>query len=66
MTKNEAKNIFYSDANSNAIHITSPQVAFTDRIPRWFIQQFINYMAKGWISVSDKDGNKLNVFYDSH
>lgn len=64
MIEGETKSIFYSESNSLTIKTVSPQITFTDHIPRWFIQQFIKYLAKGQISIEDKDGNRLNVFYD--
>jgi hypothetical protein len=43
----------------------TPKVEFNQKVPNWFIQQFIKYMSKNLIRVIDYQGNELKVYYDA-
>ena len=54
----------YFNSSDTIITTTTPKVEFKDRVPSWFINQFIKYMGKGLIRVTDYQGNELKVYYD--
>jgi len=55
--------ITYSNKGTIPIS-TTPRVEFTHNVPTWFIDKFLNYMAKNYIKVRDYQGNELKVYYD--
>jgi len=55
--------ITYSESSPIVI-TTTPRVEFTNNVPTWFIDKFLNYMAKNYIKVRDYQGNELKVYYD--
>ena len=55
--------ITYDTDNKNIVISTTPRVEFDDRVPTWFINEFLSRMAKGQIKVKDYQGNELEVYY---
>jgi hypothetical protein len=56
-------NPYIVEAPQDAFRIVmkTPTVEFSNRVPSWFIQEFLNFMAKDLIKVRDSDGKKLEV-----
>lgn len=44
---------------------TTPRIEFKPQVPTYFIEQFLNHMAKGHIRITDYQGNELKVYYDA-
>ena len=59
----DMNNLFFNSSDT-VIVTKTPSVEFNDYVPRWFIMQFIKYMAKGHIKVKDYQGNELKVYYE--
>lgn len=58
-------NNFTFDSSKQAIlTTTTPRIEFTDRVPSHFIEQFLRYMGKGNIRITDYQGNELKVYYE--
>jgi hypothetical protein len=55
----------YFNSSESVIVTTTPKVEFNQKVPNWFINQFIKYMSKGLIRVTDYQGNELKVYYDA-
>jgi hypothetical protein len=55
----------YFNSSESVIVTTTPKVEFKNQVPNWFINQFIKYMSKGLIRVTDYQGNELKVYYDA-
>jgi len=52
------------NSESTIVKTKAPRVEFTHNVPSWFIEKFLNYMAKNYIKVKDYQGNELKVYYD--
>lgn len=50
--------------NRDSFITTTPRVEFTDKVPTWFIHEFLRRMSNGQIKVKDSQGNELVVQYD--
>jgi hypothetical protein len=55
--------ITYDTDNKNIVISTTPRVEFDDRVPTWFINEFLRRMSKGQIKVKDSTGKELKVYY---
>jgi hypothetical protein len=55
--------ITYDTDNKNIVISTTPRVEFDDRVPTWFINEFLSRMAKNQIKIKDYQGNELKVYY---
>ena len=53
------------DTTSTIIVTKTPSVEFNDKVPMYFIQEFILRMSKGQIKVKDYKGNEIKVYYES-
>jgi hypothetical protein len=53
------------DTTSTIIVTKTPSVEFNDKVPMYFIQEFILRMSKGQIKVKDYQGNEIKVQYES-
>jgi hypothetical protein len=53
------------DTTSTIIVTKTPTVEFNDKVPMYFIQEFILRMSKGQIKVKDYQGNEIKVHYES-
>ena len=53
------------NTTSLAIVTKTPSVEFNDKVPMYFIQEFILRMSKGQIKVKDYQGNEIKVHYES-
>ena len=53
------------DTTSTMILTKTPSVEFNDKVPMYFIQEFILRMSKGQIKVKDYQGNEIKVHYES-
>jgi hypothetical protein len=53
------------DTTSTIIVTKTPSVEFNDKVPMYFIQEFILRMSKGQIKVKDYQGNEIKVHYES-
>ncbi len=52
-----------NDSSSIVITTKTPRVEFDDRVPTWFINEFLSRMAKNQIKIKDYQGNELKVYY---
>jgi hypothetical protein len=55
----------YFNSCDTTIICKTPKVEFNQKVPNWFIQQFIKYMSKNLIRIIDYQGNELKVYYES-
>jgi len=53
------------NTTSLTIVTKTPSVEFNDKVPIWFINEFLRRMSKGQIKVKDYRGNELKVRYES-
>ena len=53
------------DTTSTIIVTKTPSVEFNDKVPMYFIQEFILRMSKGQIKVKDYQGNEIKVHHES-
>jgi len=53
------------DTTSTIIVTKTPSVEFNDKVPIWFINEFLRRMSKGQIKVKDYQGNEIKVQYES-
>jgi hypothetical protein len=53
------------NTTSLTIVTKTPSVEFNDKVPMYFIQEFILRMSKGQIKVKDYQGNEIKVHYES-
>jgi hypothetical protein len=56
--------IVYDNDGKNIIISTTPRIEFDDRVPTWFIDEFLRRMAKNQIKIKDYQGNELKVYYE--
>ena len=55
--------IVYDNDGKNIVISTTPRIEFDDRVPTWFIDEFLRRMAKNQIKIKDYQGNELKVYY---
>jgi hypothetical protein len=53
--------IVYDNDGKNIVISTTPRIEFDDRVPTWFINEFLSRMSKGQIKVKDSTGKELNL-----
>jgi hypothetical protein len=53
------------NTTSLTIVTKTPTVEFNDKVPIWFINEFLRRMSKGQIKVKDYRSNELKVRYES-
>ena len=56
--------IVYDNDGKNIVISTTPRIEFDDRVPTWFINEFLRRMAKNQIKIKDYQGNELKVYYE--
>lgn len=61
---NETGLFTYGQDTQNIIRTLSPTVEISYQVPAEFTHRLLKYMAKGLIKVHDKDGNRLEVYYE--
>ncbi len=55
--------IVYDNDGKNIVISTTPRIEFDDRVPTWFINEFLRRMSKEQIKVKDSTGKELKVYY---
>jgi hypothetical protein len=55
--------IVYDNDGKNIVISTTPRIEFDDRVPTWFIDEFLRRMANNQIKIKDYQGNELKVYY---
>jgi len=56
--------LMYTSGMQAVVKTLSPTVEISYQVPAWFTNELLRYMGKGLIKVYDKDGNKLEVYYE--